>query len=323
MEHPGDVDLRCGNIFFQGDVRIRGSVQEGMEVKATGRVEILGQVASATIEAGGTVVVAGNVLSSMVVAGGNVAFFREIRPLLENLHREVADIVAAMEQIMANPAFKTADLKAGIGPLLVLLLEKKFKHLPLLVQSLGKSIKTLPPEMLPEPLVPLLREAESYFLVCPLGVRDLETLRGLGKRVEEILGQPYWDPTSDDADLVLQYALGSVLVATGNIKILGKGCYNCSVRAGKKVIIRGAYRGGEIRAGGDVVVGELGSPAGTETTVVLPAGAAARIGLARENARVQIGSCAHRFDREETGVELRLDKQGRLNVRYLAASTPY
>ncbi|MCR4419400.1 MAG: FapA family protein [Clostridia bacterium] len=322
LEHPGDVDLRCGNVFFQGDVRIRGSVQEGMEVKATGRVEILGQVASATIEGGATVVVAGNVLSSAVVAGGNAAFFGEIRPRLENLHREVANIVAAMEQVTANPAFKTADLKAGIGPLLLLLLEKRFQRLPLLVQALDKSIKALPPEMLPEPLAPLLREMESHFIVSPLSVRELETLRDLREKIKEFLDQPYWHAPGDDADLVLRYALGSVLVATGNIRILGKGCYNCSVRAGKKVIVRGAYRGGEIRAGGDVAVGELGSPAGIETTVVLPASAAARIGLARENARVQIGSCTHRFDREETGVELRLDKEGRLSVRYQTALSP-
>jgi uncharacterized protein (DUF342 family) len=316
LEHEGDVDLTCGSITFQGDVRVQGSVQEGMAVKATGRVEILGDAAAATVEAGGSVLIGGNVLSAIVIAGGRAALFREITALLESLYREVKSLVAATEQVMANPAFKTADLKAGIGPLVCLLLEGKFQNLPALVRNLGRSIGELPPQTVPEELAALSRQMESHFLHSPLGVREGRALRELAARLGDLLRRAAGDTGTGGAEIVVRYALGATMAAAGSIRILGAGCYNSTVRAGKDVFIRGVCRGGEVRAEGEVTVGELGSPAGIVTRVRVPAGGRVRIGLARENALVQIGGASHRFDREERGVELRLGKEGRVELRY-------
>lgn len=320
LEHEGDVDLTCGSITFQGDVRVGGSVQEGMAVKATGRVEIFGDVSSATVEAGGSVLIGGNVLSAVVIAGGRAALFREITALLENLYREVSGLVCAAEQVMANPAFKTADLKAGIGPLVCLLLEGKFQNLPALVRALGTSIGDLPPETVPEELTVLWRKLESLFLLAPLRIREGRDLRELAARIGDFVRRAAEDTGASGGEIVVRYALGSTMAATGSIRVLGAGCYNSTVRAGKDVFIRGVCRGGEVRAQGEVTVGELGSPAGIMTRVLVSAGGRVRIGLARENALVQIGGSSYRFEREERGVELRLGKEGRVELRYPASS---
>ncbi|MFW5999087.1 MAG: DUF342 domain-containing protein [Halanaerobiaceae bacterium] len=56
-EVKGDVDLNTGNIDFVGNVHIRGSVNEGFEVRARGNVEIRGNVSGAKIISGGEIVV--------------------------------------------------------------------------------------------------------------------------------------------------------------------------------------------------------------------------------------------------------------------------
>ncbi len=56
MAVDGDVDLAIGDIDFDGDVLIRGNVQSGMIVRATGNVEIGGAVEAAAIDAGRDIV---------------------------------------------------------------------------------------------------------------------------------------------------------------------------------------------------------------------------------------------------------------------------
>lgn len=57
-----DVDLRTGNITFDGSVLIQGSVREGMSVKATGDVMVRDYVESAVVEAGRSLIVGKGVL---------------------------------------------------------------------------------------------------------------------------------------------------------------------------------------------------------------------------------------------------------------------
>ncbi|MBA57083.1 MAG: hypothetical protein CMK89_21765 [Pseudomonadales bacterium] len=58
----GDVDLQTGNVDFDGTVVVKGSVREGMLVKATGKVLIRDYLESATVIAGDEVVVGKGIL---------------------------------------------------------------------------------------------------------------------------------------------------------------------------------------------------------------------------------------------------------------------
>lgn len=53
----GDVDLEEGNIDFVGSVKVSGDVREGFQIKASGDVEVEGNVGAAEIESGGSVLI--------------------------------------------------------------------------------------------------------------------------------------------------------------------------------------------------------------------------------------------------------------------------
>ncbi len=53
----GDVNLKTGNVTFLGTVLVKGSVEDGFSVKASGNIEIHGSVGKADIDAEGDVIV--------------------------------------------------------------------------------------------------------------------------------------------------------------------------------------------------------------------------------------------------------------------------
>ena len=71
----GDVDLKTGNQFFLGTIVVNGNIEDGFSVKATGNVEIKGNVGRAEVAAEGDVIIHQGVAgkgSGTVTAGKNV-----------------------------------------------------------------------------------------------------------------------------------------------------------------------------------------------------------------------------------------------------------
>ena len=77
----GDVGYETGNLEFRGEIVIKGSVQKGYNVKASGDVIVFGHVDGATIAAGGNAVIGEGIFGrkTMVVTRGDVRaqFVRE------------------------------------------------------------------------------------------------------------------------------------------------------------------------------------------------------------------------------------------------------
>lgn len=69
-----EVNLATGNIYFDGTVRVKGDVIQGMKVQATGDVEVAGVVDGSQLEAGGHVIVKGGIIAgALAKAAGTVA----------------------------------------------------------------------------------------------------------------------------------------------------------------------------------------------------------------------------------------------------------
>jgi uncharacterized protein len=71
----GDVDFKTGNVYFEGNLQIRGSVKQGFKVSATGNIQIGAAIEAALVEAGGDVTVTGGIVGQnegVVRAGGAV-----------------------------------------------------------------------------------------------------------------------------------------------------------------------------------------------------------------------------------------------------------
>lgn len=70
----GNVDMDCGNITYDGSVRVEGDILSGMKVHVTGDITVTGTVEGGELEAGGNVQVgAGIIAHAKVRAAGSVS----------------------------------------------------------------------------------------------------------------------------------------------------------------------------------------------------------------------------------------------------------
>lgn len=95
---PGDVNLRTGNIMFLGTVIVNGNVDDGFSVKASGNIEISGNVGKATIEAEGDVVVHQGIAAK---SGGYIHAGRSLwARFIENAKVEAGEYVVVSDGII-------------------------------------------------------------------------------------------------------------------------------------------------------------------------------------------------------------------------------
>ncbi|HEY8344220.1 MAG TPA: FapA family protein, partial [Bacillota bacterium] len=185
LVHNGDVDLASGNIIFKGDIIITGNVTERMVVEAGGNVRVGGLVSGARVQAAGSILISGNILSSVVIAGRVPSFLQQMLPQVHALAVGLQEMTMAIKQLLKHPALKQGDLKGGIGPLVKLLLEGRFNHLPAAAVTFRKQVETMPPGMADEGLEEFISEVERVLVRSPLAVRNLQEIEVLAQRAGE------------------------------------------------------------------------------------------------------------------------------------------
>ncbi|TVR91938.1 MAG: DUF342 domain-containing protein [Spirochaetaceae bacterium] len=94
----GDVSLKTGNIMFLGTVLVKGSVEDGFDVKASGNIEVIGSVGKCNLDAEGDIIVHQGVngkSSALVRAGGSIW-----SKFIENATAEAGDRVVVSDGII-------------------------------------------------------------------------------------------------------------------------------------------------------------------------------------------------------------------------------
>lgn len=94
----GDVSLKTGNVMFLGTVLVKGSVEDGFDVKASGNIEVIGSVGKCNLDAEGDIIVHQGVngkSSALVRAGGSIW-----SKFIENATAEAGDRVVVSDGII-------------------------------------------------------------------------------------------------------------------------------------------------------------------------------------------------------------------------------
>lgn len=310
----GDVDSKTGFIAFKGDVTIHGNVLDGMKVEAGGKVIIDGYVANATVIAGGDVHIGKNVVGSTVRAGGISAICRRLLTNLALLEKILVALPAAIAQLKRHPlVMKNRDFqRLGERVLLKMLVESKFKKLPGLLEEIGGDLKELEGAMEGEEWEAFVKAHQDFSQKITGRLSPNSKMPGtLNQYLNNFLEQVkvltilLQERSSEKARLVVPYVQNSHLESSGDVIITGKGCYNSNIYAGENVLVEGSpgvFRGGEIVAGGQVKVRELGCLAETLTKVEIPRGKILTAGRVFPGVTIKAGGRLEKITAEMTNL---------------------
>ena len=75
IEYPNGINIKTGNVSFLGTVIVKGNVDDGFDIKASGNIEVSGTVGSCNIQADGDIIVSQGVIgrdAGVIVCGGTL-----------------------------------------------------------------------------------------------------------------------------------------------------------------------------------------------------------------------------------------------------------
>jgi len=307
LQKKGDVDITSGNLRFKGDIIIYGSVCEGMTVQATGKVNVKGMVHQARIGTQGDITVEQNITGSNLNTGGNNKIFQNFFKDLESLHTAINGITEMLPVLARHPRMQ----EVKTGQMVQILIDKKFPKVPGLISKIVK-LSSQNSFILPQEAVRLVSRLEQNLSgLNLLNLGSIEKLSALLSEIKKVRGI-IDTMAADKAGVICNYAVNSNIEASGDVTVRGSGCINTSIRAGGNVNVKGVFRGGEIIAGGDVIMNEAGSELEVKTHVKAGDGKKILIKKAYPGIQVQIGKSRINITKTHHNLKAVLDEEGRL-----------
>ncbi len=309
-----DIDLNTGNIHYVGDVEIYGSVQDGMLVEAQGNILVRENINRAKVSAGSSIIVQNNVISSEVAAGKNNLLKAEISLALGELLEQMKNMIRAIQQLSSVSAFKVSSFtRTGLGPLIKILYDGKFKSFLPLTKTLINKIKS-GTDVLDEKWFKFAERLQKGFINVNFSeFRSVEDVQKVIKMAEELLLSVQESDDDDICFIKAGFAHNSEMYSIGDISV-EKGIYNSKLHAGGYLEVDGFVRGGEIYASKGVKIFEAGTRGGMITKISVPKDGTIKLGVAVEDTVIQVGNKTHIFTVRTSNVFARLNEYGELII---------
>jgi hypothetical protein len=312
--HNKDVDLKSGNLRFNGNIQIYGNIREGMQVEAQGNLYVDGNGYEATVQAGEGIHFTGNLIQCQVDGGLHYTFLQGAALLLEEIWTGYSKFLKSVKQVFSILSERKQLIDERIITFTIdSMLEKNLPAIQGPASKMeqlleGTKVQNQQTKHLSEMLVFLNQHCFSR------KPRDLQALENAENKLKFLLTG--LQETLEKVPLLnASYVQNSNLNHSGEIHITGVGCYQTTLQAGKGVQIQGVFRGGKIRARGDVHVGEfaqmINATGSSEKEkmigIKVPAEAIICFGKVHGDTAIQVGRLIYRFDREYERVQVSFD----------------
>lgn len=252
----GDLDKDTENIAFDGDVVVKGNVQDHMVIKATGNISIIGSVYHSELYADQNVEVQGKIIGGIIQAGDANSIYQVILPYLTNMLEITEKIFSGLHM---NDGRTVQDIMECIN--------NGKEAIDTIFQDVDKLW-----DMLGSAQAEIMADLRKHY---SLVFKEIKLLRKEGfnelnvlyERVQEIVLD--MNEELEDARLIkATYAQGSTLKSSGDIEITGEGSYQSKLLAGNDIRYTrpsNVVKGGTLIAGKNIRAGIIGTPSEIQT----------------------------------------------------------
>ncbi len=305
----GDVDLSTGNVYFNGDVLVKGDIREGMRVEASGNVYVSGSAHHATIVSAQSIYVRGHVTRCELYGGKLGLLYSKLYTCLKRLTEQYEGLERDAKQVWE--ATLSRGTQPAVGQVFAILIETRYKNLQKVIaeydELLSNAGSMLPMEfMMGSRLLGLFRNRNLMGNITQLSDfrKIYDYLLAIRHQIE--------NSVLEESDIVVSSANLSRLETNGSLVVTGLGLVNCEVKVNKNCLFKhpeSSCRGGKIEAKGRIVLPEAGTPYGKNTYLFV--GQSIKVGRA-SGVTIRVGSKLIEILDEQTNLFFSLDREGNL-----------
>ncbi len=307
-EVANDINLKTGNVVYNGDIVIRGTIEEGMKVKCGGDLTIYKGVNIAELNAKGNVDIKGNIIGSNITGGGQDADKVQCLADLQELRTLYNNLTICAKELKSNNMFHD---KSSDGQIIKVLLESKFKKIVKVALRLLSS--------------PYTSEAVTNFIrsriigLGPLNIKYMSEVYDFMDRLKEDI-ECTKEGLSLPVNVNISYCQDTTIKSSGNIYVIGKGQYISNLFANDGIYFQGlnaVARGGEMKAKNIIKCKTVGSTAGVVTKLVVEERGHIWADIAYINTKIVVGLKEYLIDSPCRNLHAFLDEGGELTVEKL------
>ena len=258
---PLDVDSKTGNIKFNGQVLVRGSVKEHFLVYGSAGVEILGDVTGGNVNSLSDIKINGKVLNSKIESGISKVQFEAKLNVLNKIQRSFNNLKQDLDVIVSN------DLLRGkkVGSIIKALLESKYKEIETSYDFIKSDIETLFGN-----ITSLSDIYEKKILrLEALNIKSLDEIDDILSIIEKYIDE-IKEIFNFSTSIRLSYVQGSNVSSKGNIYIVSDGVYASRMISDDSIFFEDEntiLRGGYLNAKNLIKAGIIGTKSGVLTEV--------------------------------------------------------
>lgn len=291
FEH--DISPKDGQVIFEGDVLVGGSVLDGSLIKATGKVVILGNVMNAKIVAEHGIRVHGNITGSTLLAGQMHVLYRNLKPVLDDIMTNFQSFERNCD-VLRDEARKHIQTRSKVDLIPSTLLQNKYPFILNALQSLVDNYTAL------TATDSAFKEITHVLRARWIGIQSTtispEDVQGLRMRLRDYLAYIEGVVSTEwAAHTTVGSATSSTIHSTGNVCVVGKGLYGTNIQSEKCILVKKAARGSSLSAERAVFVYELGSEAAAESSAhVKRRDGTIYVGVRHPNTILSLGTLQHR-----------------------------
>lgn len=297
-----DVDVKTGDIKFDGAIVITGNVREGMIIESGNCVEIEKNIENSKVIAKGNVTVNKNVIFSNIVSGCEDTVKIKDLHTLEKLKDNILKLISSAKQLYN---YNTPLRNVSYGEIIKILIENRFKSIPLLCNEIINN---------DQHMINLFRE--KMFNLGPLKIKHSKELFEIISVIDEnIKYNEKFDTLPTNIEF--SYCQDSTIESSGNIIITGKGEYVSNLTAKDYIIFKdpkSIARGGFMRAEKEIRCGIVGSLSGVSTKISVEKSGHIYAAQAYENTIFSIGNREHILEASSREIHAYLDANRELVV---------
>ena len=296
-----NVDLSTGNIRFNGDVEVKGSVMESMEIVAKHSILISENINFSSAYAGNNITVKNGVISSRLYSGKQVKIGNDPSQQINIIIEEVNNLILnndkrTKKEIEEKNIISMSDKVAYV-------INTYNSNLPKLIYETISVLKNGDYDVDDEMIIKIIKKVR-VLLGNYSAIDNKEYLLDIVNDLKMIFGDTKGKVLI--GNISAGYVMNSELYSTGDVKIIGKGSFVSNIEADGNVEILGIVRGGKIISNKNIKAYIVGSESGVKTLLSVPRDGRIQIRIAHTDTVIKIGHLSYRFLKLVNNVDARI-----------------